>query len=381
MPEHLSETGRQVFQSLPLGLVVFDARLRIMQHNQAASFLVEQTESMIDALSQSTLESRYEDWEQVFREVLTHGREHRFEQVLYSPSEKQERLLNLLCSPLRDEETGAVTGGLLVIEDVTAAVSMEKRLAVSERLAAVGKLAAKVAHELNNPLDGILRYLNLALRAEQVGKTEKINDYLSSARKGLLRMAEIVRELGEFSRSTATTFDDTGINAVVEEAVKVMSDKAVANGVSVVCTLSEDMPAIRGANLFQVFCNLIKNAIDAMPDGGTLTVKTAVNDRDVSIRFQDTGMGIDDDIDRLFEPFYTTKEAGKGTGLGLAISKDIVEKYNGRISVEKREQGGTTFSISIPLESCATAAATSALASPPSQGRGRFTSPRREISE
>lgn len=344
--------GQRVFECLSLGLVVFDEQLEIVQHNAAAEFLVGGHRSLADALAAGTVDASYQDWPQALREVISEGRQRRFNQVVHRSAEGGEQLLNLLCIPMINDNESEITGGTLVIEDVTAAASMEKRLAVSERMAAVGKLAARVAHELNNPLDGILRYLNLALRAVETDAGDKLTDYLQRARGGLIRMAQIVRELVEFSRSAHSAFDDSGINAIVEEAVKVMSDKAVQVGVSIICTLQDGIPAIRGTNLFQVFCNLIKNAIDAMPEGGTLTIATQLADRDVLIRFEDTGIGLPDEIDRLFEPFFTTKEAGKGTGLGLAICKDIIEKYSGRIVPERRTGGGTIFNLHIPLTSC-----------------------------
>lgn len=352
-PQRLSTTGQRVFECLSLGLVVFDSLLEIVQHNSAASFLVRDHHSIDTALTAGTVDAQYRDWRQALRDVIEHAHQSRFEHVLYRDERGQERLLNLLCIPLTETEGGPVTGGTLVIEDITVAASLEKRLAVSERMAAVGKLAARVAHELNNPLDGILRYLNLALRAGEVGKTEKIPEYLLQARGGLMRMAEIIRELASFSRGSWTTFDHTDLNAMVEEAVKVMSEKALATGVSIICKYSEGMPAARGSNLFQVFCNLIKNAIDAMPQGGTLTIATQVVDREALIRFEDTGVGLPEPMERVFEAFFTTKEPGKGTGLGLAICRDIVEKLNGRIVPERRPGGGTIFTIRIPIESCA----------------------------
>ena len=350
-PQKLSETGQRVFECLSLGLVVFDPQLEITHHNPAAEFLVRQHRSIADALTDGTVQAPYQDWVASLAEVVNSGKQHRFDQVIYRDAHSRELLLNLLCIALTDRESGEITGGTLVIEDVTAAVSMEKRLAVSERMAAVGKLAARVAHELNNPLDGIMRYINLALRAHEIDKREKITDYLQQANSGLLRMTQIVRELAEFSRSAHTAFDDAGINTILEEAVKVMSDKAVETGVSIICRFDEDLPAIQGTNIFQVFCNLIKNAVDAMPDGGTLTLTTQRGERDVVIEFADTGIGLPDEVEKIFEPFYTTKPPGKGTGLGLAVCKDIVEKYNGRIDATRRSEGGSAFTLHLPLES------------------------------
>jgi two-component system NtrC family sensor kinase len=104
--------------------------------------------------------------------------------------------------------------------------------------------------------------------------------------------------------------------------------------------------------LFQVCCNVIKNAIDAMPDGGRLTITTAALDRDVVLRVEDTGVGLPENMDEIFEPFFTTKKPGEGTGLGLAICKDYVERLHGRITAERADPQGAVFIVSIPLASC-----------------------------
>lgn len=368
-PERLSQTGQRVFECLSLGLVVFDTHLDIVHHNPAAEFLVHGHTGIDAALTAGSVEGHYQDWPKTLRDILENGRQSRFDHVLYRDAQGRELLLNLLCIAMNESPGGPVTGGTLVIEDVTIVASIEKRLAVSERMAAVGKLAARVAHELNNPLDGILRYLNLALRAQELENHAKVSEYLKQARGGVLRMTDIVRELASFSRSAYTAFDHADVNSIIEEAVKVMSDKALTANVSIICTFSENMPAARGSNLFQVFCNLIKNAVDAMPEGGTLTIGTQLADREVLIRFEDTGIGLPEQIERIFEPFFTTKDAGKGTGLGLAVCKDIVEKFNGKIVPERRPGGGSIFTIRIPVDSCASTRSASVL--PVSAGRPR----------
>jgi signal transduction histidine kinase len=320
--------------------------------NPAARELLAPAGSLPDALQVVAVDSRYQDWPAALRSVLEERRELRFEQIVLRSEGSGDRLADLLCLPLTGA-AGEIVGGILVIEEVTAQAGLEKRLAVSERMAAVGKLAARVAHELNNPLDGILRYLNLAIRSVEVGQTDRLKDYLVNARGGLTRMTEIVRELVAFSRSAHTAFEHTEINSAIEEAIKVMADKAETAGISVICRLEQGMPAMRSTNLFQVFCNLVKNAIDAMPSGGTLTVISETVGSEAVIRFEDTGVGLPAEIERIFEPFFTTKGPGKGTGLGLAICRDIIEKYNGRITGARRPQGGSVFTIRIPLESCA----------------------------
>jgi C4-dicarboxylate-specific signal transduction histidine kinase len=227
----------------------------------------------------------------------------------------------------------------------------QEELAETERLAVVGRLACKVAHELNNPLDGILRYLNLAMRIVEQEKLEKPREYLAQCRQGLMRMVQIVSELLEFSRSTHTSCEPVKIEQIIDDAIKIMSSKAVASKVAITSACTGNIPPIRAGNLFQVFCNLIKNALDAMPQGGELNISTRLAADDTAVvEFRDNGNGFaPEHAEAMFEPFFTTKEQGKGTGLGLAISKDIVERYNGRITAENAPGGGSIFTVHLPV--------------------------------
>jgi two-component system, NtrC family, sensor kinase len=217
-----------------------------------------------------------------------------------------------------------------------------------------------VAHELNNPLDGILRYTNMALRlAEKIDPSPqpdpnapvaKIIGYLKNAKSGIVRMTEIIQSLLEFSRNTPSTFEQATINKIVEDAVTAMEGRAHESNVTVVCNfLQTDMPVVRGSNVFQVFCNLIKNAIEAMPSGGTLTVTTRLTEADVIVTFEDTGVGLPEQADKIFDPFFTTKAPGKGTGLGLAVCQELIEKYSGTITAASRQPRGAVFTVTIPV--------------------------------
>ena len=350
-----TDIAERVFLGLPVGVIVFDKDLRVVWRNDAAGFLPLAGPRLSDVLQRTTVEARYEDWDAVLRRVVNTGRPARFEDITCHVSGAEDLLVDMACIPLNGEADDEVQGGMLVLQDITMRATIEKRLAVSERLAAVGKLAARVAHELNNPLDGILRYINMAIRATESDGDERVGRYLSESRKGLMRMTQIIRELLQFSRTSHATFEQTTVNQLVEDAVKAMTDEAGAGGATIVLSLDAQMPALRAGNLFQVFCNLTKNAIDAMPDGGTLTIATHLSDPWVVVRFEDTGVGLPEEIDRIFEPFYTTKEQGKGTGLGLAVCRDIVERYNGRLAAWNRSGGGAVFEMRIPLSSCAAA--------------------------
>ena len=226
-----------------------------------------------------------------------------------------------------------------------------KLSAETERLAAIGKLTSKVAHELNNPMDGILRYLNLAIRIVEQENLEKPTQYLLQCRQGLMRMVQIVSELLEFSRSTYSSFEYVRIEHIIEDAIKAMDSRVEKSGILINRDFDSGIPPIRSGNLFQVFCNLIKNALDSMADGGELSISTQISTDDtIVVKFQDTGEGFAIENDEaIFEPFFTTKEQSKGTGLGLAICKDIVQRYNGRITAENGPDGGSIFTVYLPL--------------------------------
>ncbi|MCG3178342.1 MAG: Adaptive-response sensory-kinase SasA [Phycisphaerae bacterium] len=343
-----------ILHNLPVGLVIFDRKCEVRAVNKLSSQLLNPGSRLDEMLSTGTPERSTEDWREQLVSCMTGGEAARVEDMVYLHlGTEEQRIYRFSCSPMSGSQ-GPGQFGVMVIEDVTTQTTMEKRLAVSERMAAVGKLAARVAHELNNPLDGILRYINLAGRAMDKGAgRERVDHYLDQARTGLMRMVQIISELLEFSRTTHAAAEDAAISQLIEDAIRAMDQKAMEQRVTIVSVYDDSLPAVRSGNLFQVFCNLIKNAVDAMPDGGTITVTAGIEESHVVIRFEDTGVGLPDgDNEKIFEPFFTTKAPGQGTGLGLAICRDIVEKYGGRIEAGNRPEGGACFTISLPLSSC-----------------------------
>ena len=343
--------GHKLINHMPLGVVAFDTRLKITDSNPAARKILASGEDIAEALTAGTTGSNNEPaWDQRLREALAGETPRIFENVSYS-QDNRSYILRLMCTPLSEEKTGELLAGILLIEDITAKTAMENDLAAAERLAAVGKLAARIAHELNNPLDGILRYINLSLRfAEQKGQ-EQTCHYLRESRKGLLRMVQIISELLEFSRSSYSAYQQADPNKLIEDAVKAMEAQVFDKGVKILTRYTTGLPNVRSGNLFQVFCNLIKNAIDAMDAGGVLEIKTYSDEYNLIFEFADTGTGMSAEVqEKLFEPFFTTKASGKGTGLGLAICKDIIDRLYGQIKAENRSEGGCLFTVIIPLE-------------------------------
>ena len=342
--------GESIFQSLPIGIVAFDSDLKILLANVQAAKLIELCDYIDKSLAKGTDDKIWQGWTQQLTSAISTGKPCRFDDVSYT-SDGKTKLLRIACTPLDAAESAKNLGGIIVVEDVTERVNVQRRLANAERLAAVGKHASKVAHELNNPLDGILRYINLAMRIVEQENLVKPKEYLTQCRQGLMRMVQIVSELLEFSRSTYTPLEYAKVEQIVEDAVKTMESRAKAANISIVRNYTFGMPQVRSGNLFQVFCNLAKNALDAMPNGGELRISTGpAGDDTVMIELRDTGTGFPPErTETIFEPFFTTKEGGKGTGLGLAICRDIVESCHGRITAENAPEGGSIFTVYLPV--------------------------------
>ncbi len=230
---------------------------------------------------------------------------------------------------------------------------MQASLIQSEKLASLGKLSAGVAHEINNPLGGILIYSHLLL--EDTPKDSPQCSNLKKIIKETSRCKDIVRGLLEFARPKDPEMSPLDINAIVEKSLYIIEDQAMFQNIIIERHLATDLPLIvgDGHQLQQVFMNIILNAAEAMDNEGSLTLRTRLssNSRQIDIQFSDTGHGIlEEDVKRLFEPFFTTKEVGKGTGLGLAISYSIIRKHQGTIEVSSQAGEGASFAVKLPVE-------------------------------
>ncbi len=347
--QRLKTFNEELFESVPVGIVVFDREFRVTFRNSAADRLWPEERSIVAAARGTDVARIDPEWEQGLREVINMCRPWLAEEVV-RPRPGQEPLrLNLSCSPLVSAK-GEVAGGVLIVEDVTSRVRMAERLAVSERLAGVGRLAAMVAHEINNPLDGILRLVSLARRVGPETGDERIEKYLAEVHKGLMRMGTIVRDLLDFSRSAAGGVEPMPIREILSEAARSMQPAAEKGGVTVEVACDAEVPALKSGSLYQVVVNLVKNAVEATPQGGKVCVSGRCSRDSLVIEVTDTGPGIPEEIlPRLFEPFASSKALGKGTGLGLVISRDLVEKQGGTIVAANRPEGGAVFTVRVPL--------------------------------
>jgi two-component system NtrC family sensor kinase len=229
-------------------------------------------------------------------------------------------------------------------------VAMQTRVAQSERLASLGMLSAGVAHEINNPLGGILALTALTL--EDLPQDDLSRANLEEVVAQCERCREIVKGLLEFSRQSETGAEQVDISATVEETLRLLQKQAFFFNIKLVKDFAPGLPAVVGdkSQLEQVFMNIIVNAVQAMEEKGTLTVVTRfTEDEFVEVSISDTGCGIPADrVDHIFDPFYSTKMGGEGTGLGLSIAYGIVTRHQGSISVESEVGKGSTFIIRLP---------------------------------
>ena len=215
-------------------------------------------------------------------------------------------------------------------------------------------MAAGVAHEINNPLGTISIYAQMAL--DELGKDDNsCRESLAVVMKQTNRAGRIVKDLLEFARQSEPEMRMLNINDILTKAISITSHPAELQNISLVPDLNPQLPDIQGDSnkLEQVFVNIIVNALQAMPDGGKLTVCTRMTEdgRFVEIEISDTGCGIPQEhLSKLFDPFFSTKRTGEGTGFGLSVTLGIVEKHNGTIDVKSKVGEGSTFVIRLPAE-------------------------------
>ena len=271
--------------------------------------------------------------------------------------------MSVMSTEIQDE-IGRTSAIVSVLHDLTPIYELERRnveqqLFESEKLAAIGRLAAAVAHEINNPMEAIKNALYLVVTSTP--ETDPNRRFLEIASRETDRVAGIVRQmLGFYSRATDRV--PTDLNQLLEEALELLERELSRQRIRVRRDLDEKLPLVlaTAGQLKQVFLNLFLNASEAMPQGGELWVSTRLAGpreaemligHHVLVQVRDNGQGIArDHMRHLFEPFFSTKRGGRGTGLGLWVSQSIVQQQGGQIQVVSRIGQGTTFSVLLPLQ-------------------------------
>jgi len=274
----------------------------------------------------------------------------RFYKTHVEMKKDRNRLVNITLSPFVLQED-VVTGILLVFDDVTEKVHLESQLLQAEKLGSIGLLAAGIAHEINTPLTGVCSYTQMLVKDTPLDDPRY--EVLKKIENQGFRASTIVDNLLNFSRVSDTEFSEVNINGLMLETLSLVDHQLQKSEVEVKVDLDVSLPPTlaNGGKLQQVFMNLVLNARDAMPQGGKLKIRTYQEGSQLVVKVQDSGAGIsEENVKRIYDPFFTTKKAGKGSGLGLSVSYGIIQEHSGRINVDSTAGQGTTFRLHLPVK-------------------------------
>ncbi len=335
---------RNVLESMANGLITVDRSLRVATFNPTALEILKKTKEEIDGRPISGLLPVEDE----IRQVLTDSESILEKEVKISVEGRGKSFLNLSVSPLKDPDSSIARGAVVILRDMTVIRELEQKVILSEKFAALGRLSAGVAHEIRNPLNsirGFIQYFQkkLKLEPEDYRYTELMLTEVD-------RLNRVISKLLAYSKPREPRLGIRSADEIVDHCVRIVEREADEAGIQIVRhSASEDLPLalVDTDQMTQVFLNILINSIEATPRGGSVSISARTDDQGrLQIITEDTGEGIPrENIDKLFDPFFSTKK--KGTGLGLAIVKSIIEGHGGEIEVESDIGKGTRFTITI----------------------------------
>ncbi|MGH9967509.1 MAG: ATP-binding response regulator [Pyrinomonadaceae bacterium] len=352
-----------IIDSLPLSLYAVDSHYRIVAWNRNRELgelgIPRGTALGKNIFNVLTLQRR-DVLEQEFARVFESGEIERIEQeTAKANGEVNHWLISKI--PMWIDDSGHVSHVITVGEDITTRVEANRAVARAEKLAAIGRLAAGVVHEINNPLATISACAEALESRVQEGAfaqggspsaLEDLREYLSLIRSEAFRCKSITNGLLDFSRARGSAHVLIDLADVIKSASRLLAHQQRDGKIEFRIQTAEDLPPLSGdaGQLQQAIIALATNAVDAMPEGGTLTIEARLQNGAVLVEITDTGVGIaPENITKIFEPFFTTKEVGRGTGLGLAVCYGILTEHGGSLDVQSTPGVGTTFTITLPV--------------------------------
>ena len=350
----LKEFNESIVESINVGIMTADAEGRVTACNSALEEMLGLRRD--EAMGQKVEDLFAEDFAETLRQALG-AQEWELAELrniykLHTATLTGRTLiLNIALAPLKRADAAVHGGVLVVLEDVTGRVRLEEQLQQREKLSSIGLLAAGVAHEINTPLTGVSSYTQMLLG--MLAEADPKHALLQKIRRQTDRATGIVNNLLNFSRTGgATDFAEVNLARVLDDTLQLLEPQLRQNRVEIAREYAAELPRVYGnaGKLQQVFTNLLLNARDAIPDGGCITLRAYVSDREaLTVEVVDDGIGIaPENVARIYDPFFTTKGVGRGTGLGLAVSYGIVQEHSGHIAVESAPGRGTTFRITLP---------------------------------
>jgi signal transduction histidine kinase len=345
--ERLKDYSENIIESLTVGVVVLDQQARIIGWNRVLeeTFSLKKevvvNKTLMEVLGAKNFSALFPlESQQDFR-LLS--------EITLDIAPNEKKIFDIAKTPLLDNRMNPY-GTVVVFEEITEKISLQQQLLTSEKLASIGLLSAGVAHEINTPLTGISSYVQILQKKLSKSPHGQILEKIEAQTE---RVARIIKNLLNFARNPSeSSFHKVDLKDNLQEIVSLIEYKLRTMNINLELKLEELRPLwAQGEQLQQVFINIILNAMDAMPNGGTLRISLSENSNQAVIKIEDTGTGIKDQhLPHIFDPFFTTKGLGKGTGLGLSISYAIIKEHEGQITVESEWGKGSIFTIYIPKD-------------------------------
>jgi PAS domain S-box-containing protein len=350
--ERVKSFMRNILQSIPTGVMTFDSRGLITSLNSAAERLLGLRASAVIGRPVDEVLQNAPELGAWIRSALTGERLLHESDLALTVDDHRRVMVRASASELRDD-SGHSQGLVILLRDITDMSRLELQLRRADKLAALGTLAAGVAHEVKNPLHAL--NLNLHLLETEVASPQassvEVKEYLEILRSELQRIHRIVENFLRFSKPSIPEVTPLDLNALMERVLSLVAFDAAEHGVTIETRFDPALATISGdeGQLSQVFLNLVINALQAMPSGGSLVVTTRVQNGWTKVMVQDSGEGIQRDVlPHVFDPYFTTRP--RGVGLGLAIAHRIMEGHHGTIDVESEVGRGTTMVVRLPLD-------------------------------